>query len=274
MAYCRRWYAYPFIRPIQETLKPTSADDRSQTKESYGEDCSFNCLEPADHHRPTDRMKAFWMQKSALLAVFIAALLGPVSAPAQPRAEAVASSDGDGVLIVYLSRTGNTEAVAEIIHRQLGGDLVALELETPYPEDYDAIVAQVDAENETGYLPPLKTEIENPGDYDTVFLGFPTWDMALPPPMKSFLHGNDLGGKAVIPFNTNGGYGIGSSFRTVEELASDARILEGFSVKGGLERDGIHLAIEGDRRKEVAAKVIEWLRKIQMLSSRDAAGGS
>lgn len=58
------------------------------------------------------------------------------------------------VLIVYLSRTGNTEAIAEMIHNEVGGTMVELELETPYPEDYDAIVAQVDRENETGYLPP------------------------------------------------------------------------------------------------------------------------
>jgi hypothetical protein len=37
------------------------------------------------------------------------------------------------ILIVYLSRTNNTKAVAEIIHQKVGGRMVALELETPYP---------------------------------------------------------------------------------------------------------------------------------------------
>jgi len=44
------------------------------------------------------------------------------------------------VLIVYLSRTNNTKAVAEIIHQRVGGRLVALELETPYPADYNTTV--------------------------------------------------------------------------------------------------------------------------------------
>ena len=35
------------------------------------------------------------------------------------------------ILIVYLSRTGNTEAIAEMIYEEVGGDLVALELEKP-----------------------------------------------------------------------------------------------------------------------------------------------
>lgn len=90
------------------------------------------------------------------------------------------------VLIVYLSRTKNTKAVAEIIHQNIGGDLVELELENPYPENYKLIVEQVAKENEINFLPKLKTKIGNIQDYDTIFIGFPTWGMQLPPPMKSF----------------------------------------------------------------------------------------
>src|SRR5690349_20588800 len=120
-------------------------------------------------------------------------------------------------LIVYLSRTANTKAIAEIIHQNVGGKLVALELEKPYLENYQAIVAQVVKENETGFLPPLKTRIDSLQNYDVVFVGFPTWGMKLPPPIKSFLRQYDLNGKRVVPFNTNAGYGIGSSFATVKE---------------------------------------------------------
>ena len=69
--------------------------------------------------------------------------------------------DPKKVLIVYLSRTGNTKVIAEIIHKLVGGKMVELELETPYPENYKTTVEQVVRENETGYLPPLKTKIEN-----------------------------------------------------------------------------------------------------------------
>lgn len=173
--------------------------------------------------------------------------------------------DPDKVLIVYLSRTNNTQAVAEMINEKVGGTLVALELETPYPENYQAIVAQVAEENESGYLPPLKTKIDNIQQYDVVFVGFPTWGMQLPPPMKSFLHQYDFSGKTVIPFNTNAGYGVGSSFETVKELCPDAHILEGFSIKGGIERDGILFVMEGDKAEEAEAKVEEWLQEIEIL---------
>lgn len=169
------------------------------------------------------------------------------------------------VLIVYLSRTNNTKAIAEIIQKQVGGKLLALELVHPYPSNYKAIVEQVADENATGFLPPLKTKIDNFNQYDVVFLGFPTWGMQLPPPVKSFLHQYNLKGKTVIPFNTNAGYGIGSSFRTVKELCPGSTVLEGFSTKGGIERDGILLAITGEKAIKAETDVVRWLKRIELL---------
>lgn len=90
------------------------------------------------------------------------------------------------ILIVYLTRTNNTKAVAEIIHENVGGTLVGLELENPYPENYKATVDQVANENETGFLPPLKTKIDSIEKYDVVFVGFPTWGHAVAASDKKF----------------------------------------------------------------------------------------
>jgi flavodoxin len=166
------------------------------------------------------------------------------------------------VLIVYLSRTNNTKAIAEIIHKQVGGKLLPLVLERPYLENYRAIVDQVAKENSSGYLPPLKTKIDDIAQYDIIFVGFPTWGMQLPPPMKSFLSSYNLKGKTIIPFNTNAGYGIGSTFKSVEELAPDSKILEGFSIKGGIERDGILFVMKGEKEKQAQLAVQKWLEKI------------
>jgi flavodoxin len=173
--------------------------------------------------------------------------------------------DSGKVLIVYLSRTNNTKALAEIIHENVGGILVALELEKPYPENYQATVQQVAKENETGYLPPLKTKIDSIESYDVVFVGFPTWGMQLPPPMKSFLKQYDLSGKTIIPFNTNGGYGTGSSFQTVKELCPNSKLVEGFTIKGGSERDGQYLVLKDEKRKEAERAVKSWLQKLQLI---------
>ncbi len=169
------------------------------------------------------------------------------------------------ILIVYLSRTNNTKAIAEIIHQKVGGTLVALELETPYPADYRATVMQVVRENETGYLPPLKTKIDKIEQYDYLFLGFPTWGMRLPPPIKSFLRQYNLKGKKVIPFNTNGGYGVGGSFDTVKELCPQSTVLQGFTTRGGSEIDGHNLVIKDAKAEEAQKAVESWLREIKML---------
>jgi flavodoxin len=174
-------------------------------------------------------------------------------------------SDTGKVLIVYLSRTNNTKAIAEIIQRNVGGTLVALELEKPYPENYQQTVQQVVKENETNYLPPLKTKIDSIEKYDVVFVGFPTWDMQMPPPMKSFLHQYNLKGKTVIPFNTNAGYGVGSGFQTVKELCTGGKILEGFEITGGVERDGILFVIKDQKAKEAEVEVRKWLQKIKVM---------
>ena len=169
------------------------------------------------------------------------------------------------ILIVYLSRTNNTKTIAETIHKNVGGKIVALELEKPYPENYQATVAQVVKENEENYLPPLKTKIDSIETYDVVFAGFPTWDMKMPPPMKSFLRQYNLSGKTVIPFNTNAGYGVGSSFQTVKELCPDSKVLEGFEMKAGAEKDGQYLVLKDKKAKEAENKVKKWLQKIKLI---------
>jgi flavodoxin len=88
--------------------------------------------------------------------------------------QTVVAPDSGKILIVYLSRTNNTKAVAEMIQKKVVGKLTALELEKPYPENYRANVSQVVKENETGFLPPLKTKIDSMEKYDIVFVGFPT----------------------------------------------------------------------------------------------------
>jgi flavodoxin len=201
------------------------------------------------------------MKKAIFFLVFINSVFSLKCLNAQ-------SMPPEKILIVYLSRTNNTKAIAEIIQKQVGGTLVALELVKPYPENYQQTVQQVVKELETGYLPPLKTKVDSIEKYDVVFIGFPTWDMQMPPPMKSFLHQYNLSGKTVIPFNTNAGYGVGSGFQTVKELCPKSKVLEGFEIGGGVERDGVLLVIKGEKAKEAETKVRKWLQKLKIIKAQ------
>ncbi|WP_374754264.1 flavodoxin [Jiulongibacter sediminis] len=173
-------------------------------------------------------------------------------------------TDDGQILIVYLSRTQNTKTLAEIIQKRVGGDLVALELVNPYPENYQEIVSQVSDELDKGFLPPLKTKIDI-DKYDIVFIGFPTWAMQLPPPVQSFLSQYPMEGKTLIPFNTNAGYGLGSTIDTIKKLCPKATIMKEFSMVGGKERDGIFLTIEGKKKTETELKVEKWFDSIEIL---------
>lgn len=165
------------------------------------------------------------------------------------------------VLIVYLTRTNNTKAVAEMIHDKVGGDLAAIESATPYSENYQKNVDEVAAQNDKGILPPLKTKIDI-SKYDIIFVGFPTWGMQVPPPVKTFLNENNWSGKTIAPFNTNAGYGLGSSKAQLEKYCSEGKLTENFSVKGGYEKEGIMYVIEGKKAIEVNKLLDDWLKEI------------
>lgn len=165
-------------------------------------------------------------------------------------------------LIVYYSRTGNTKAVAELIQQEVGGDLAQIETKTSRPSNYRAEVEQNAREQEQSVKPALKSNLPDLKQYDRIFIGSPTWNMALPQAVVSFMANNDFAGKTVIPFNTNGGYGVGSVFTQIKQGTSGARVLKGFSIKGGEEINGILLAIKGNRRVTVSKEIRTWLTSI------------
>jgi len=169
-------------------------------------------------------------------------------------------------LIVYLSRTKNTEALAKMVQDKVGGNLVALELQKPYPENYQAIVLQVDEENQKGFLPSLKTQIDNIGQYDVIFVGFPTWDMQLPPPVKSFLkqYEADLKGKTIVPFNNNAGYGMGQSLAQFNQYCRGCQMVQSIELRGGIERDGVLFVMEGERANQAEIEIAQWLKKLSV----------
>ncbi len=118
-------------------------------------------------------------------------------------------------------------------------------------------------EDESGYLPPLRTRIDNLQQFNRVFIGFPTWGMQLPPPIRSFLASHDLKGKTVAPFNTHAGYGVGSGFEEINRLCKGCRVTPGLSLQGGRERDGILFVMEGTKAEESRAQVRQWLSRLK-----------
>lgn len=165
-------------------------------------------------------------------------------------------------LIVYYSRTGNTKAVSELIQEKVGGELVQIETEEKRPTDYQKEVEQNVQEQEREVLPELTTTIPDFDKYERIFFGTPKWNMALPQAVVSFLDSYDFNGKTIIPFNTHGGYGAGSTFSQISANTKGANVLEGYTVKGGEETKGLMLMIKDKNREKVSKEIDTWLETI------------
>ncbi len=134
---------------------------------------------------------------------------------------------GSRILVAYFSRTGNTEAVADIICDKTGGKKVRIETVKAYPSDYDTLLDVVMQELESDARPELKTTVDM-GEYDTVFIGYPIWHGDAPMAVRSFLEKYDFTGKMVIPFCTSGSSRPDTSFAHVKESAKGAKVPDGF----------------------------------------------
>ena len=182
--------------------------------------------------------------------------------------------DSNKVLTVYFSRYGNTEFkndidtstsasivvendktygttefIANMIQKEVGGDIYLIETEEKYTEDFEELRDVNHEEMDNQILPKLKESNLDISKYDTIFIGYPIWATSVPQAVLSFLSEYDLSGKTVIPFCTHDGYGAGSSYDDIKSVLSDVRFLDG-------------LAIESSDVQEAQTKVTEWISKL------------
>ena len=134
-------------------------------------------------------------------------------------------------LVLYCSRTGNTERMAQTIQSTLDCDMIEVVPETPYDDDYNAMLERARTELAAigqGTYPAISTSIENFEDYDIVFVGYPVWYGHMATPMQTFLHNhaNLLSGKRIALFASSGSSGISTSERDAASLVSDATFEE------------------------------------------------
>ena len=133
-------------------------------------------------------------------------------------------------LILYYSYGGNTRRVAQMIQKEVGGDLAEIQTVQPYTGDYNAVVDQGQREIDSGFCPELKPLTVDLKDYDTVVLGSPVWWYTFAPAMHSFLKEADLAGKRVYPFATNGGW-LGHTLKDFAKACKGAEVKPGLDVR-------------------------------------------
>lgn len=92
--------------------------------------------------------------------------------------------------------------------------------------------------------PAVSGVLENPDSYDIVFLGYPIWWGQAPKILYTFLESYDFGDAAMVPFCTSGSSGIGSSADGLQELAVNARWLEGQRFSGSASESTVAAWVE------------------------------
>lgn len=126
---------------------------------------------------------------------------------------------------------GNCQFIAQAIQQAVGGDLFAIETVQDYPGTHQPLLDFAYEELRQNARPELSSELENPDDYDVIFLGYPNWNADLPMPLYTFLEAYDFSGKTIIPFVTHGGSGFSRTISTIQELQPNAAVLtDGLSI--------------------------------------------
>lgn len=127
---------------------------------------------------------------------------------------------------------GNTQIIAEMIHKNVGGDIFEIDRNKPYPDNYQKCVEEAREELAQNSRPKLKKYIDDLHKYDTIFVGYPNWCGTMPMVLFTFLENYDLNSKKIIPFCTNEGSGMGSSEEDLKKICKGAKLLKGLSIIG------------------------------------------
>ena len=135
------------------------------------------------------------------------------------------------IIIIYFSRTGNTEIFANYI-KEINENIAKYKIEptTPYPEDYNETLGIVRAEIDSSTRPEINNILNNVNDYDVILLGYPIWYSHIPNIVITQLEKLDLNGKTIYPFNTHLGSGTGNSINEIKSYATNANVKDGFPI--------------------------------------------
>lgn len=126
-------------------------------------------------------------------------------------------SEVDAISSASIVPPGNSARIAEWIQKQISGDLFSIQVNDPYPSDYDECMDRAADEKAEDARPTLKSQVENMAQYDTVFIGYPNWWYTCPMAIHSFIEENDLSGKKIVLFCTHGTGGLANSVEDIKE---------------------------------------------------------
>ena len=127
-------------------------------------------------------------------------------------------------IVIYFSRTNNTEKIANYIVELTNSDSYEIIAKIPYTDDDIKYYTNCRADREQAD-PNARVEIGSDkidiSGYETIYLGYPIWHGEAPRIMYTFVESYDLKNKTIIPFCTSGSSPIGSSATKLSNLKGE-----------------------------------------------------
>lgn len=153
-------------------------------------------------------------------------------------------------LIIYYSKTGNTEIIAQEISNAVNGELKKIELIKDISFGWAGFTSLL------GLKGKIKTIDFNVKDYDNIFIGFPVWAGKSSTPINSLLDMIDFKGKNVFVFITQADNKTPNS--VYESISTRVK------AKGGNVID--RFFIQTDMKNPITSKqakgpVLDWINK-------------
>lgn len=151
------------------------------------------------------------------------------------------------VLVVYYSRTGHTQLVAEKLAKKFSADLEQLIDQHKRIGFFGFFSAGKDAiASKTTVINPLK---HVPGDYDIILIGGPSWYGNVTPAVRTFITQNDLSNKKIGLFGLCHLTGVEHAIKEAADLISKDKKFPTLPLR------------EGELKQEVLLKKIDAFYK-------------
>lgn len=145
-------------------------------------------------------------------------------------------------LVIYFSAEGNTAKVGKELAAKLSADVFEIVPEVPYTKAdirWMNPLARCNKEKFGKKDVPVAGKIENFGEYDTVYIGFPIWYGCAPNVVNTFCAAYDWSGKKIGVFATSGGSGIGKTAEKLQPYVKGGEIVGAKLVKDASQVDVI-----------------------------------
>ena len=159
-----------------------------------------------------------------------------------------AQNDNDTV-VVYFSRTNNTEKIANYIIDITGAEKYEIEAAVPYSDadiEYTNSSCRANQEqNDKSYRPEIAEPMESIDRYEVIYLGYPIWWGEEPRIIDTFLEIYDFSDKTVIPFCTSASSGIATSERNIKNHVPIGNLLEGKRFSASASKSEVEEWING-----------------------------